>query len=74
MFDLKFTRIAFGGVAIEPLSSEGAVFVMGLDAPFQSGDACLEGFPWGTVAIEGRDFSETLELAKDDYLTWEIAA
>lgn len=74
MIDLRFTQIAFGGVAIEPLSSDGAVFVMELDAPFQSGDACLEGFPWGTVAIEGRDFALTLELAKDDYLTWEIAA
>lgn len=74
MTDLRFTQIAFSGVAIEPLSSEGAVFVMELDAPLQSGDACLEGFPWGTVAIEGRDFVETLELAKDDGLTWEIAA
>jgi hypothetical protein len=74
MYDLRFAQIAFGGVAIEPLSDEGAVFVMGLDAPFQSGDACLEGFPWGTVAIEGRDFAETRMLALDDYLTWEVGA
>ncbi len=74
MIDLKFTPIAFGGVAIEPLSSDGAVFAMGLGAPFQSGDACLEGFPWGTVAIEGRDFVGMLDMAQDDSLTWEIAA
>lgn len=74
MTDLRFTKIAFGGVAIEPLTESGVYFVGSLDAPFQIGDACLTGFPWGTVAIEPQDFDDMLEAARDEGLTWEVAA
>ncbi len=74
MTDLRFTKIAFGGVAIEPLTEAGAVFVESLDAPFRIGDACLTGFPRGTVAIEPRDFGDMLEAASFDGLTWEVTA
>jgi len=73
MTDILTYQIAFGGVALEPLTIAAMEWCKARaeldESLFRSPDACLAGFHVDAIACEGRDAESLIDAACEAGLT-----